>query len=76
VLRWIFYFSVAKTRLLLFLPDQVLGALTPMPNSVTQMIDSNPLTKSLSLTEATLGALVYFALFATLFCRKIIKSDL
>ena len=31
VLRWVFYFSVAKTRLLLFLPDQVLGALTPLP---------------------------------------------
>jgi hypothetical protein len=76
--RWIFYFSVAKTRMLLFLPDQVLGALTPMPvpESVNQMVSSNPLTRPLSITEATLGALVYLALFALLFCRRIVKSDL
>ncbi len=76
--RWIFYFTVAKTRLLLFLPDQVLGALTPMPvpESVNQMVYSNPLTKPLSITEAAVAALVYLALFGVLFCRRIIKSDL
>jgi len=76
--RWIFYFSVAKTRLLLFLPDQVLGALTPMPvpESVNHMVNSNPFTKPLSATEAALSALVYLGLFALLFCRRIVKTDL
>jgi len=76
--KWLFYFSVAKTRLLLFLPDQVLGALTPLPipASVNHVINSSPYTRPLSITEAMLGALVYLALFAVLFCRKIIKSDL
>lgn len=76
--RWFFYFSVAKTRLLLFLPDQVLGALTPLPvpESVHHFVSSNPFTKPLSGAEAALGALVYLGLFALLFCRKIVKSDL
>lgn len=76
--RWIFYFSVAKTRLLLFLPDQVLGALTPLPvgDSVSNFLNSNPFTKPLSATEAALSALVYLGLFAVLFCRRIVKSDL
>jgi ABC-2 type transport system permease protein len=78
VCRWFFYFSVAKTRLLLFLPDQVLGALTPLPvpESVHQAINSNPGTKSLSSVEAAVAALVYLGLFAALFCRRIAKADL
>jgi ABC-2 type transport system permease protein len=76
--KWIFYFSVAKTRLLLFLPDQVLGALTPLPvpDSVSHLVNSSPFTKPLSATEAVLSALVYLALFGALFCRRIVKSDL
>jgi len=78
VLRWIFYFTVAKTRLLLFLPDQVMGALTPFPTpeSISEMVNSSSFTKPLSLAEAAASALLYFALFAALFCRRIIKSDL
>jgi ABC-2 type transport system permease protein len=76
--KWIFYFSVAKTRLLLFLPDQVLGALTPLPvpDSVHHLVNANPFIKPLSATEAVLSALVYLALFGALFCRRIVKSDL
>jgi ABC-2 type transport system permease protein len=78
VLRWIFYFSVAKTRLLLFLPDQVLGALTPLPipDSVNHIVNSSPLTQPLSVLEATVSAFLYLGLFAILFCRRIVKSDL
>jgi hypothetical protein len=78
VCRWVFYFSVAKTRVLLFLPDQVLGALTPLPvsESVNQLINSSPSTKPLSVTEAALSALLWLGLFAALFCRRIVKSDL
>jgi hypothetical protein len=78
VLRWIFYLSVAKTRLLLFLPDQVLGALTPLPvpPSVHQLVYSNPATEPLSATEAVVGALVYLGLFAAFFFRRMVKSDL
>jgi hypothetical protein len=76
--RWFFYFSVAKTRLLLFLPDQVLGALTPLPvpESVNHAINSSPLTRSLSTVEAAVAALIYIGLFAALFCRRIIKANL
>ena len=76
--RWIFYWGVAKTRLLLLLPDQVLAALTPIPapESVNQMMSSNPFTRPLSLVEVSVAALVYLGLFAALFCRKIVKSDL
>jgi ABC-2 type transport system permease protein len=76
--KWIFYFSVAQTRLLLFLPDQVLGALTPLPvpESVNHAINSSPSTVPLSVSEAVLSALVYLALFAAFFCRRIAKSDL
>lgn len=76
--RWIFYFSVAKTRLLLFFPSHVLGALTPLPvpGTVHSLVNSNPYTKSLSPTEATLGALAYLVLFAALLCRRLVKSDL
>jgi len=76
--RWVFYLAVAKTRLLLFLPDQVLGALTamPVPDQVSHVMNSNPSLVPLSGTEAALGALVYLGLFAGLFCRRIIKSDL
>jgi len=76
--RWVFYFSVGKTRLLLFLPHQALSALTPLPipESVNHLVNSNPFTKPLSPSEATLAALVYLGLFAVLFCRRIIKSDL
>jgi hypothetical protein len=78
VCRWFFYFSVAKTHLLSFLPDQVLGALTPVPvpDSIQQAINANPDIRSLSAVEAAVAALVYLGLFATLFCRRIIKSDL
>ena len=76
--RWFFYFTVVKTRLLLFLPDHVLGALTPLPipDSVGHLVNSSPLTKPLSLTEAALSALVYLVLFAAFFCRRILRSDL
>lgn len=76
--RWFFYFSVAKTRLLLFLPNQVLGALTPLPvpDSVNHIVHSNSWTTPLSPTEASLTAIVYIGLFALLFCRRIVKSDL
>jgi len=76
--RWIFYFTVAKTRLLLFLPDQVLGALTPLPvpESVNHFVTSNPSLTPLSTLEAALSALVYLGIFAALSCRKIIKTDL
>jgi hypothetical protein len=78
VFRWIFYFSVAKTRLLLFLPDQVLGALTPMPvpESVTNYVNSNAATRTLSSIEVFIAALVYLSLFAAFFSRRIVKSDL
>jgi ABC-2 type transport system permease protein len=78
VCRWVFYFSVAKTRLLLFLPDQVLGALTPLPmmGPINHLANSSPFTKPLSVVEASLSALVYLGLFAALFCRRIDKSDL
>lgn len=78
VFRWIIYFSIAKTRALLFLPDQVLGALTPMPvpETVDQMVRSNHFITPLTVTEATLSALVYLALFGALFCRRIVKADL
>ena len=76
--RWLFYFTVAKTRLLLFLPDQVLGALTPLwiSDSVSHIVNSNPPTRPLSAVEAAFGALIYMVLFALLFCRRIIKADL
>jgi len=77
VCYWLFYFSVAKTRLLLFLPNHVLGALTPLPisNDVHHALDSN-FGRSLSATEAAVAALVYLVVFAALFCRRIVKADL
>jgi len=77
IFRWTFYFTVAKTRLLLFLPNQVLGALTPLPvpESVNHLVHST-YTRPLSPVEAGLAALVYLAMFAILFCRTIVKSDL
>jgi ABC-2 type transport system permease protein len=77
-LRWIFYFSVAKTRLLLFLPDQVLGALTPfpVPGSVSHLVNASPYLRPLSSAEAAGSALLYLGLFGVIFCRRIIKSDL
>jgi ABC-2 type transport system permease protein len=77
VCRWIFYFSVAKTRALLFLPSHVLGALTPLPipDSVGHLIQSAS-TRPLSLGEAMLAALIYIGMFAALFCRIIVRSDL
>ena len=76
--RWIFYFSIAKTRLLLFLPDQVLGALTPLPvpETVNHYVSSNPFTRPLSPSEIAVTALVYLGLFAAIICRRILKSDL
>ncbi len=75
--RWIFYFSVAKTRLLLFLPNHSLGALTPLPipeavNHIVQTGLGNPL----SSLEAELASLAYIALFAALICRRLMKADL
>jgi ABC-type transport system involved in multi-copper enzyme maturation permease subunit len=76
--RWLIYFTVAKTRLLLFLPDQLLSALTPLPipDSVNHLMNANPATLPLSVTEAAAGALIYLGLFTLFFCRKIQKSDL
>jgi hypothetical protein len=76
--RWIFYFTVSKTRLLLFLPNHVLGALTPLPvpDSVNHLVQSNALTTPLSSVEAVFAALVYLGLFAILFCRTLEKTDL
>ena len=76
--RWLFYFAVAKLRLLLFLPCQVLGALTPLPvpESVNHLVNSNPSTVPLSATEAVCTALIYLGIFALVFSRRIIKSDL
>jgi ABC-type transport system involved in multi-copper enzyme maturation permease subunit len=76
VCRWIFYFSVAKTRLLLFLPDQVLGALTPMPMPEQADHYMNSLMQPLSGIEAAVAALVYLGLFGALFCRRLLKADL
>jgi ABC-type transport system involved in multi-copper enzyme maturation permease subunit len=78
VCRWVIYFAVAKTRLLLFLPNHVLGALTPLPgaDTVRHIVQSNAFMTPLSPLEAELAALVYIALFAILFCRRIVKSDL
>jgi hypothetical protein len=76
--RWIFYFSVSKTRLLLFLPNHVLGALTPLPvpESVNHLVESSGLTRPLSSAEAVAAAIIYLAIFAILFCRIIVTSDL
>jgi len=77
--RWACYFCIAKTRLLLFLPHQVLDSLTPFhfPDSVNHLIaDSQVLANQLAPAEATMAALFYIGLFALLFCLKIVKSDL
>jgi ABC-2 type transport system permease protein len=76
--RWLFYFTVAKTHALLFLPDQVLGALTPLPvpETVHRAINSSPALQPLSFVEASAAALIYIGLFAALFCRRISKADL
>ena len=76
VARWILYFAVAKTRLLLFLPEQVLSALTPLPvpESVGSM--TRGLALPLSSLEASLMALLYAALLALVFSNRILKSDL
>ena len=78
VCRWLFYFVVAKTRLLLFLPCQTMGALTPLPvpDTVNRLISDNPSTVPLSAIEAVLLALVYLGVFAAVFSRCIRKSDL
>jgi hypothetical protein len=78
VCRWLFYFTVAKTRLLLFLPDQVLGSLTPLPvpASVNHMVYSTASTQPLSATEAVIGAAVYLVLFGVFICRRMVKADL
>ncbi len=77
IFRWIFYFTVAKTRLLLFLPNHVLGALTPLPvpESVSHLVQSG-FSKPLSPVEAGLAAIAYLVMFAILFCRIIVRSDL
>jgi len=78
VIRWIFYLNVGKVRLLLFLPVQLLGGLTPLPvpDSVNHIFYSNPATMPLSTTEATVGALVYMGLFVAFFSQRMSKSDL
>jgi hypothetical protein len=47
-----------------------------VPESVSNLVNSNPFTKPLSATEAALSALIYIGLFALLFCRRIVKSDI
>jgi ABC-2 type transport system permease protein len=80
--RWIFYYTVARSPLLLYLPNRVLGALTPfpVPDSVNQIVQSTvqstAATAPLSHFEVGFAALVYLCLFAALFCRRIVKSDL
>ena len=77
--RWGCYFCVAKSRLLLFLPHQVLDALTPfhLPESVNHLIaDAHVLSNQLTPAEAIVAAVFYIGLFALLFCLKIVKSDL
>ena len=80
--RWIFYYTVTKTDLLLYLPNQVLGALTPFPyaEKISQVVQSTVQSAaakdSLSLSEAGFAALAYLCLFAALFCWRILKSDL
>jgi len=76
VARWIFYFAVAKTRVLLFLPEQALSALTPLPvpDSVGAM--TRGMSLPLSPMEASLTALLYAALFALVFSNRILKSDI
>ena len=77
VCRWLIYFSVAKSRLLLFLPNHALGALTPLPvsESVNHLVKST-FGAPLSALEAETTALVYIALFAALFCRRVMRADL
>jgi hypothetical protein len=43
---------------------------------VNHIVHSNSWTTPLSPTEASLTAIVYIGLFALLFCRRIVKSDL
>ena len=77
--RWVCYFCVAKTRLLLFLPHQVLDALTPfhLPESVNSLIaDAHVLSNQLTPAEALVASIFYIGLFAFFFCLKIVKSDL
>jgi ABC-2 type transport system permease protein len=76
--RWVFYFVVAKTRNLLFLPDHVLEQLTPLPlpESVRGVVESNQAILPLNSTETGLAALVYLGVFALLLYRKIGRADL
>jgi hypothetical protein len=78
VFRWIIYLSMAKVRLLLFLPDQVLGGLTPVPipDSVSQAVTLDPALQPLSANEATIAAFVYLGLFSAFVFRRMAKSDL
>jgi len=80
--RWIFYYTVARTPLLLYLPNTVFGALTPRPvleleKQIRQsIVESGAATAPLSHSEVGLAALAYLLLFGALFCRRIVKSDL
>jgi len=76
VARWIIYFAVAKTRLLLFLPEQVLGALTPLPVPTSVGAMTRGWGLPLSPMEASLMALLYVALFVVVFSNRILKSDI
>ena len=76
VARWIYYFAVAKTRLLLFLPEQVLSALTPLPTPESVGSMTRGMGLPLSPLEASLMALIYAGLFAVVFSNRILKSDL
>jgi len=78
VCRWIFYFSVAKTRLLLFLPDSALQSLTPLPvpQAAQQMISSNAALLPLSTLESGLAALLYLSLFIAILYQRLTKTDL
>jgi len=76
VARWIFYFAVARTQLLGFLPEQVLSGLTPLPlpDAVGSLGGGSLLP--LSVWQVSVAALLYAALFAGIFRNRILHSDL
>lgn len=78
VCRWVLYFTVAKTRLLLFLPDSVLESLTPLPvpQAVGQMVSANQSLTTLTTPETFIAAFLYLSIFSTILYQRLTKSDL